>query len=64
MNGQVENDMIYEMAFDGSDADAEVIERATSLSFLGDATEDYPEDRNCIITGKLTSRRVLLSRSY
>jgi prolyl-tRNA synthetase len=64
MNGQVETDTIYEMPFDGTDADAEVIERATSLSFLGDSTIDYPEERNCIITGKPTSRRVLLSRSY
>jgi prolyl-tRNA synthetase len=64
MIGQVKDDTIYEMAFDGSDADAEIIERATSLSFLGDATTAYPEERNCIITGKLTTRRVLLSRSY
>jgi hypothetical protein len=60
----VESDTIYEMAFDASDADAEIIERATSLNFLGDATTDYPKERNCIITGRLTARRVLLSRSY
>ena len=64
MDGKVENDKIYEMPFDGSDADAEIIERATSLSFLGDSTSDYPDAMDCIITGKPTKRRVLLSRSY
>ena len=64
MDGEVKNDTIYEMPFDGSDADAEIIERATSLSFLGDSTSGYPDYMDCVITGKPTKRRVLLSRSY
>jgi len=64
----LENDIkeghIYELAFDGSDADAEVIERSTNLSFLGDATEPYDSPLPCHVTGKMTTRKVLLSKSY
>ena len=63
-NTPVEEGQIYELAFDGSDADAERLERATGLGFLGDATEPYPEPRPCHATGAPTTRRVLLSRSY
>jgi hypothetical protein len=60
----VEDGRIYELAFDGSDADAERLERATGMGFLGDATEPYPEPRPCHATGEPTTRRVLMSRSY
>jgi len=64
VNGEITEGLIYEMAFAGSDAEAEVIERSTSLGFLGDATEPYEEERPCHMTGKMTTRRVLLSKSY
>ena len=64
LESEIGEGIIYEMAFDGTDSDAEIIERATSLSFLGDATEKYPEPEKCSMTGKLTTRRVLLSKSY
>ncbi len=60
----VEDGKIYEMAFDGTDAHAETIERTTGLSFLGDATDPYPEEQTCFMSGKPTTRRVLLSKSY
>jgi len=60
----VEEGRIYELAFDGSDADAERLERATGLGFLGDATDPYEEARPCHASGKPTTRRVLMSRSY
>ena len=38
LNGEILDGKIYEMAFDGSDAHAEIIERQTGLTFLGDST--------------------------
>jgi len=64
IDAEIDGTSIYEIPFDGSDADAETIEGLTGLSFLGDATEDYPEERPCCISGKKTKRRVLLSKSY
>ena len=60
----VEDGKIYEMAFDGTDSHAETIERTTGMSFLGDATEPYPNERPCFMSGKPTTRRVLLAKSY
>ena len=64
LDGEVIDGHIYELAFDGSDAHAEVIERTTGLSFLGDATEPFDSERPCHMTGQPTSRRVLLAKSY
>ena len=60
----VEDGKIYEMAFDGTDSHAETIERTTGLSFLGDATEQYADEKPCFMSGKPTKRRVLLARTY
>jgi prolyl-tRNA synthetase len=64
MDGEVKDGHIYELAFNGSDAHAEVIERTTGLSFLGDATDPYDSERPCHMTGEPTTRRVLLAKSY
>jgi len=64
LDGEVLDGHIYELAFDGSDAHAEVIERTTGLSFLGDSTEPYDSERPCHMTGEMTIRRVLLAKSY
>ena len=55
---------IYEMAFDGTDAHAETIERTTGLSFLGDSTTPYNEEQPCLMSGKMTTRRVILAKTY
>ena len=60
----VEDGKIYEMAFDGTDSHAETIERITGLSFLGDATEAYEDERACFMSGNMTTRRVLLAKTY
>jgi hypothetical protein len=52
------------MAFDGNDAHAEVIEKLTGLTFLGDSTNEYPQERPCHMTGKMTKRRVILAKTY
>ena len=64
MNGEVKDGHIYELAFDGTDAHAEAIERTTGFAFLGDATEPYDEPRPCHMTGEPTVRRVLLAKTY
>ena len=38
--------------------------QAPYLVFLGDATEPYAEERPCHMTGEMTTRRVLLAKSY
>ena len=55
---------VYELAFDGNDADAEVLEKATGLTLLGDCAQPYPEPIPCAVTGKLTTRRQHLARMY
>ena len=60
----VEDGKIYEMAFDGTDAHAETIERTTGLSFLGDSTDAYGEEKPCFMSGKMTTRRVILAKTY
>ena len=55
---------IYEVAFDGSDADAELLEKTTGLTILGDAMTEYSEDQNCVITGNVTRRKQHLARMY
>ncbi len=58
------SNLIYEVAFDGNDSDAEVLEKGTGLTILGDALEPFSEPRPCIISGKLTTRRQYLAKMY
>ncbi|MDP6865444.1 MAG: His/Gly/Thr/Pro-type tRNA ligase C-terminal domain-containing protein [Candidatus Poseidoniaceae archaeon] len=64
MNGEVKEGHIYELPFDGTDAHAEVIERTTGLTFLGDSTDEYADERPCHMSGKPTKRRILLAKTY
>ena len=64
MDGEIEDGKIYQIPFDGTDAHAEAIERATSLTFLGDSTEDFAEEMPCHMSGKMTRRRIILSKTY
>tara|TARA_B100000614_G_scaffold252070_1_gene264282 strand:+ start:846 stop:2339 length:1494 start_codon:yes stop_codon:yes gene_type:complete len=60
----IEDGKIYEVAFDGTDAHAETIERTTGLSFLGDSTDPYDVEKPCFMSGKMTTRRVILAKTY
>ena len=64
MDGEIEDGKIYQIPFDGTDAHAEAIERATSLTFLGDSTEDFDEEMPCHMSGKMTHRRIILAKTY
>tara|TARA_B100001123_G_scaffold258800_1_gene288401 strand:- start:1356 stop:2021 length:666 start_codon:yes stop_codon:yes gene_type:complete len=61
---EIEKGIVYEMAFDGNDAEAEIIEKNTNLSFLGDSTTPFDSEVQCCITGNKTRRRVLLAKTY
>ncbi len=64
MQGEIEDGKIYQIPFDGTDAHAEAIERATGMTFLGDSTEDFEEEVPCHMSGKMTKRRVILAKTY
>tara|TARA_Y100000817_G_scaffold26073_1_gene18544 strand:- start:167 stop:832 length:666 start_codon:yes stop_codon:yes gene_type:complete len=60
----INTDQVYEMAFEGNDAEAEMIENSTGLTFLGNSTNTYSKAKPCVITGKSTHNRVYLARTY
>tara|TARA_Y100001970_G_scaffold21852_2_gene25058 strand:+ start:2297 stop:3817 length:1521 start_codon:yes stop_codon:yes gene_type:complete len=62
--GEIEDGVIYEIAFDGNDSDAEVLEKLTGLAILGDCDEPYSERKPCVITGRMTTRKQHLARMY
>lgn len=64
LNGPLKDGIIYELAFDGNDADAEILEKITGLTLLGDCVPPYPESIPCAVTGKPTTRRQHLARMY
>ena len=55
---------IYEVAFDGTDADAEILEKTTGLTILGEAMSGYADEKICIVSGKTTLRKQHLARMY
>ena len=61
---EIDDDVIYEIAFDGNDSDAEILEKLTGLAILGDCDEPYPEPTPCVVTGRPTTRKQHLARMY
>ena len=64
MKGDIIDGKIYQMAFDGSDAHAEVVERLTGLTFLGEATDEFDSEVKCHMSGKPTKRKIILAKTY
>jgi prolyl-tRNA synthetase len=64
IDGEIDEGIVYEFAFDGNDADAEIIEKITGLTLLGDCESSYLEEIPCIVTGKLTTRKQHIARMY
>ena len=60
----VNDGIVYEIAFDGTDSDAEILEKSTGLTLLGEADEPFSNPVPCAITGKLTTRRQHIARMY
>ena len=61
---QIQTGIVYEMAFDGNDAEAEMIEKSTDLSFLGKSTTPYSKSKSCVMSGQPTTNRVYLAKTY
>ena len=55
---------IFEVAFCGTDADAEVLEKSSGLTLLGEALEPFAEPKPCIVTNERTTTRQHLARMY
>mgnify|MGYP001252951645 CR=1 FL=1 len=64
LQGDIEDGRVYELAFDGNDSDAEILEKATGLAFLGDCIDEFAEPQPCAVTGRMTTRRQHLARMY
>ena len=64
LDENLEEGFVYEMAFDGNDAEAEMIEKETGFSFLGESTTPYVNERKCVVSGKPTHNRVFLAKTY
>jgi hypothetical protein len=64
LDTELKDGIIYEIAFDGSDADAEVLEKTTGLTILGDCITPFEQEKPCIISGKMTTKRNHLARMY
>lgn len=64
LEDEIEEGMIYEIAFDGTDADAEVLEKTTGLTILGECMTPFEYEKTCIVTGKMTTKRNHLARMY
>ena len=60
----IENGIVYQIAFEGNDSDAEFLEKKTGLTLLGESDEEFPEERNCLITGKATKKMQHIARMY
>ena len=60
----IESNLVYEMAFEGNDAEAEMIEKSTGLVFLGNSTSKYSKPETCVMSGKPTHNRVYLAKTY
>ena len=60
----IESGIVYEIAFEGNDSDAEFLEKKTGLTLLGECDDEYPEERKCIVTGESTFKRCFIGRMY
>jgi hypothetical protein len=60
----VRDGIVYEIAFDGTDSDAEVLEKKTGLTLLGECDESFEEPRKCLVTGNNTTKKQYIARMY
>jgi len=60
----IEDGIVYEIAFDGNDSDAEFLEKKTGLTLLGVSDNKFSEERPCLVSGNLTLKRGYIARMY
>lgn len=61
---KIEDGIVYELPFSGNDSDAEILEKKTGLTLLGESDREFDSDKPCVITGNLTSKRQFVSKMY
>jgi len=60
----IDDGIVYEISFDGTDSDAELLEKKTGLTLLGECDDHFTEQRNCLVTGKKTTKKQYIARMY
>ena len=60
----IDDGIVYEIVFDGTDSDAEFLEKKTGLTLLGECDDHFSEQRNCLVTGKKTTKKQYIARMY
>ena len=63
-SSSIESGIVYEIAFEGNDSDAEFLEKKTGLTLLGECDEDFAQETNCLVTGNLTKKKQHMARMY
>ena len=61
---EIEDGIVYELPFSGNDSDAEILEKKTGLTLLGESDCEFDSEKPCVITGNLTSKRQFVSKMY
>jgi len=61
---EIEDGVVYEIAFEGNDSDAELLEKKTGLTLLGVSDQSFSVERPCVVTGNLTANRSYIARMY
>ena len=64
LSENLDNDKVYWTAFGGTDSDAEIIERLTGLTFLGESLDEIDTEVQCCISGNNTKCKVYLAKTY
>ena len=60
----VSDGVVYEIAFDGNDSDAEILEKKTGLTLLGECDESFAEPMKCLVSGNNTTKKQYIARMY
>jgi len=63
-SSSIEDGKVYSFPFCGSDSDAEILEKLSGLTMLGECVEEYEEARKCVMTGIPTTKKQHLARMY
>jgi len=60
----VNEGMVYSFPFCGTDSDAEILEKLSGLTMLGECVDEYDQPRECVMTGVRTTKKQHLARMY
>ena len=60
----VNEGIVYSFPFCGTDSDAEILEKLSGLTMLGECVDEYDQPRECVMTGVRTTKKQHLARMY